>query len=120
LDQLGIRSAALVDPRSKISPLITKGDPSPGSGYYLVELHPDVDPNAARRLILNAGLELRENPDLMRRHLMVRVRNARDPRATLALLASQDQVAYIFPASASLSGMRAYVYSEASGLSESV
>jgi len=102
MDHLGVLSATLIDPRSKISPLIAEGNPSVGSGYYLVEFHPDVDPNAARRLILNAGLELRENPDLLRRHLMVHIRNARDTRATLALLASQDQVAYIFPASASL------------------
>jgi len=102
LDGLGIRSARRLDPREKISPLITNGDASTASGYYLVEFHPDVDPSAARRLILNAGLELRENPDLLRQHLMVHIPDAGNVRASLALLATQDQVAYIFPASASL------------------
>jgi len=102
LDGLGIHSTRRLDPREKISPLIGDGNASVGGGDYLVEFHPDVDPNAARRLILNAGLELRENPDLLRRHLMVHIRNARDTRAALELLASQDQVAYIFPASANL------------------
>ena len=36
-----------------MSPLISSGTPAGSSGYYLVEFHPDVDPNAARRLILN-------------------------------------------------------------------
>ena len=102
LDGLGIRSARRLDPREKVSPLITDGSVSAASGYYLVEFHPDVDPNAARRLILNAGLELHENPDLLRRHLMVHIPNTGRARATLALLASLDQVAYIFPAAANL------------------
>jgi len=103
LDHLGIRSAALVDPRSKISPLIAEGNPSLGSGFYLVEFHPDVDPAAARRLILNMdGLELRENPDLARQHLMVYTPRGRNARQTLESLATQDPVAYIFPASANL------------------
>jgi len=102
LDGPGIRSARRLDPREKVSPLITDGKASATSGYYLVELHPDVDPNVARGLILNAGLELRENPDLLRQHLLVHVPSVRDARAALALLASQDQVAYIFPASAQL------------------
>ena len=102
LDGLGIRSARRLDPREKISPLITDGDASAASGYYLVEFHPDVDPSDARRLILNSGVELRENPDLLRQHLMVHIPNPTDTRASLALLASQDQVSYIFPASANL------------------
>ena len=75
LDGLGIRSARRLDPREKISPLITDGDASAASGYYLVEFHPDVDPSDARRLILNSGVELRENPDLLRQHLMVHIPN---------------------------------------------
>jgi len=102
LDGLGIRSARPFDPREKISPLITSENASTASGYYLVEFHPDVDPDAARGLILNAGLELRENPDLLRQHLMVHIPDAGDARASLAFLATQDQVAYIFPASANL------------------
>jgi hypothetical protein len=99
---LGIRSTRRLDSREKISPLITDRNATAGGGDYVVEFHPDVDPNAARGLILNAGLDLRENPDLLRQHLMVHVPGGRDARAALALLASQDQVAYIFPASANL------------------
>jgi hypothetical protein len=102
LDHLGILSAALLDPRAKMSPLISGGDPSSGSGYYLVEFHPDVDPNAGRRLILNMGLELRDNPELLRQHVLVYIPNASQARQTLEFLASQDPVAYIFPASADL------------------
>jgi hypothetical protein len=102
LDDLGIRSARRLDPREKISPLITEGNPSDSAGYYLVEFHPDVNPSVARRLVLDAGLELRENPDLLRRHLMVRTPNTGRARATLESLAAQDQVAYIFPAEATL------------------
>jgi hypothetical protein len=102
LDNLGILSAALLDPNSKISPLISHGDPPLVSNYYLVELHPDVDPNAARRLILNMGLELRDSPDLLRRHLLIHTANAGTARATLESLATQDPIAYIFPASADL------------------
>ncbi|MCU1336903.1 MAG: peptidase and matrixin and adamalysin [Bryobacterales bacterium] len=102
LNNLGILSAALLDPLAKISPLIMAGNALTASGYYLVELHPDADPNAARRLILNLGLELRDNPDLLRQHLMVHTANASTARATLQFLATQDPIAYIFPASASL------------------
>src|ERR1700674_5584359 len=102
LDRLGILSAAVLDPRSKISPLISAGGSSPGSNYYLVEFHPDVDPNAARRLVLNMGLELHDNPDLQRQHLMVSAPNASTALATLEFLPTQDPVAYIFPASAAL------------------
>jgi hypothetical protein len=102
LDDLGIRSVRRLDPQEKISPLITNGDASAVSGYYLVEFHPDVNPDVARRLVLNTGLELRENPDLLRQHLMVHIPNAGRARASLALLASQDQIAYIFPAAANL------------------
>jgi len=102
LDGLGMRSARRLDPLEKISPLITDAHAPAASGDYLVEFHPDVDPSAARRLVLNAGLELRENPDLLRQHLMVHIPNARDARAMLELLATQDPVAYIFPAAARL------------------
>ena len=102
LDGLGIRSALRLDPLQKLSPLITRDTATATSGDYLVEFHPDVDPNVARRLILSAGLELRENPDLLRRHLLVHTPNASDVQAKLESLASQDQVAYIFPAAANL------------------
>src|SRR6185503_15078595 len=50
LDDLGIRSARRLDPREKVSPMITEGNASATGGYYLVEFHPDVNPSIARRL----------------------------------------------------------------------
>ena len=102
LDDLGIRSARRLDPREKVSPLVTEENASGAGGYYLVEFHPDVNPSIARRLVLDSGLELRDNPDLLRQHLLVHAPNAGRARATLESLAAQDQVAYIFPAEAAL------------------
>jgi Matrixin/Bacterial Ig domain len=112
LDGLGVRYAEPIDAEDKISPLIVREMSSPlivkggaAGGYYLVEFHPDVDMNFARGLVLNSGLELRENPDLGRHQLMVRT----DPKhALIALswLAERDEVAYIFPASQDLAAGR--------------
>jgi hypothetical protein len=114
LGDLGIRSAGRLDPREKISPQILDGADPRNAADFLVEFHPDVDPNAARRLIFTAGLELRENPDLARHHLMVRVPNSARARATLTTLANEDNVAYIFPASEDLMrGHRAIAYEDA-------
>lgn len=92
---LGVRYAAPLAPADKISPLITSNDVSAQSGFFLVEFHPDVDLNMARSLLLNAGFELHENPDLSPHHLMIHTADA----SSLAKLARLDEVAYIFPAS---------------------
>jgi hypothetical protein len=114
LDDLGITFAARLDPSEKISPLITGGEASASSGFYLVEFHPDVDLSAARRLILNLGLDLRENPDLAAHHLMVNIAGAGQARKDLQALAAEDAVAYIFPASDDLrTGRRAVPYAGA-------
>ena len=84
---LGIRFAAPIDPEDKMSPIAA-------TGYSIVEFHPDVDPNDARQMVLNAAIELRENPDLHPGHLLVRA-----GIENLARLAKHDEVAYIFPAS---------------------
>lgn len=84
---LGVRYASAIDAQDKISPL-AKGD------YVLVEIHPDADPNDARRAALNLGLELHDRPDLNPRHLLVR-----GDAEKLAELAREDDIAYIFPAS---------------------
>jgi hypothetical protein len=108
LDDLGISFAARLDAAEKISPLITAGDASAATGSYLVEFHPDVDLSDARRLILNLGLELHENPDLSVHHLMVNIAGAGQARKDLQALAAEDAVAYIFPASDDLrTGRRA-------------
>lgn len=88
---LGIRFAAPVEPRDKISAVAST------SGFVLVEFHPDIDINAARSLLLQAGIELQENPDLSPHHLMIR-----DDAAAIAKLARLDEVAYLFPASDAL------------------
>ncbi len=92
---LGVRYAAPLDSADKISPLITSHDASAASGFFLVEFHPDVNLNQARGLLLNAGFELQENPDLSPQHLMIHSGEA----ATLSALAQLDEVGYIFPAS---------------------
>jgi len=100
---LGVNYAAPLSPYQKISPLIAKGDPAVIQGYYLVEFHPDVDPSAARRLILNLPLlQLLENPDLASRHLLIQIPDPTRQAEALASLAAQDAVAYIFPASPEL------------------
>ncbi|MBZ5634210.1 MAG: matrixin family metalloprotease [Acidobacteriia bacterium] len=100
LTGLGALYAAPLSPYQKISPLIANGDPAVVRGYYLVEFHHDIDPSAARRVILNLPLlELFENPDLASRHLLVHIPDLSREAESLASLAAQDAVAYIFPAS---------------------
>jgi hypothetical protein len=101
LGDLGVRYLAPIHPSDKISPLITRHDPVPASGYYLVEFHSDVDLNGARGLLLSRGVAMRDNPDLGSRQLMIQVAAAQAARV-LAQLAALDEVAYIFPASAEL------------------
>jgi matrixin/glucodextranase-like protein len=114
LSDLGIRLAGRLDPREKVSPLITRKGGSEAGSYYLVEFHPDVDPSAARRLLLNMGLELSEHPDLAPHHLMVHLWNPAQASETFALLATEDPVAYIFPASEDLAaGSRTPAYTGA-------
>ena len=97
---LGVRYAAPLDPADKISPLIQ--GPEGANGYFLVELHPDADVNDARGLVLRQGIELKDNPDLIPRHLMIYLGDPAKAAAALAALASEDAVAYIFPASREL------------------
>ncbi len=114
LDDLGIRSAARLNPQEKISPMIVNGAASAASGYFLVEFHPDVDLNAARRMILCAGLELTENPDLASHHLMVHVADTAHVSEAIATLTTLDPVAYVFPASEDLiRRRRAIAYDDA-------
>ena len=100
---LGARYVAPLSPYQKISPLIANGNPVVIRGYYLVEFHTDIDPSAARRVILNLPLvELLDNPDLSSRHLLVHIPDPTREAEALASLAAQDAVAYVFPASQEL------------------
>lgn len=99
---LGVNFAAGLSPYQKISPLISDGDGSIVRGTYVVEFHPDVSLSTARQLMLNLSFELVENPDLASRHLLVRIPDLTREGESLARLAAQDEVAYIFPASTEL------------------
>jgi len=99
LDGLSASYAAIIDPRSKVSPLMAEEG---ATLQYIIEFHPDVDLNAARAIVLGVGLELRENPDLGAHRLMVRWQarfRASNPMWTLA---ARDEVSYIFPAAPEL------------------
>jgi hypothetical protein len=100
---LHVRFGAPIQANDKISPLIDSGiptsaTPSLEAGYYIVEFHPDVDINQARLALLAMRVEIRENPDLQSRQLMISV-PAGQRWWLLRKLASLDSVAYIFPAS---------------------
>jgi hypothetical protein len=100
-DELGARYAAPLDPADKVSPLITPLELTRDLSV-LVEFHPDVDLNDARRLLLNQGIEIQENPDLGPHRLMVRLNGRLQDVRVLRSLARADEVAYIFPASREL------------------
>jgi hypothetical protein len=92
---LGVRYAERVSPTDKISALV--GTPDDSAGFYLAEFYPDVDLNDARAIVLRLNIELRDNPDLNARQLLIRT-----TPAFLPALAARDEVAYVFPASPDL------------------
>jgi hypothetical protein len=94
LGGLGVRYAAPIAAADKMSPLVV----SNGTGYLLVEFYPDVNLDAARGMLLNAGAELSENPDLGSHVLMIKTSSIELVRS----LAQLDPVSYIFPASSEL------------------
>lgn len=103
LTTLPLHYLGALAPEQKISLLIANRDPSVTRGYYVVEFHSDVDPANARRIVLSLpGIELLENPDLLSRHLLVRVPDLTQEAKALASLANQDEVEFIFPASSEL------------------
>jgi hypothetical protein len=95
---LGVRFAQTIAASDKISPLVASGDPA-ANGFLLVEFHPDVDSGYARSQMLNLGVELRDNPDLNPRQLMI---HSSGNRKLLSQIAALDDVSYIFPASSEL------------------
>ncbi len=107
LSGLGANHVEAITAADKVSPMIGMVRSAHGAllnhaaaANYIVEFHSDVDMNQARGLLLNAGAELVENPDLSAVHLMIRV--AGNQRGLLNVLAGMEQVAYIFPASVEL------------------
>ncbi len=89
IGDLRIRFAAPLEAADKIS------SHKSANQFFLAEFHPDVDLNHARALLINAGVEMRDNPDLNPHHLLIRLTDSN----MLAAIAAMDQVAYIFPAS---------------------
>ena len=97
LSAAGVRFTGLLAAPDKISPLLTAPGIAPltdAEDYLVVEFHADVDIASARALLLNAGLELHENPDLGPTHLMIH-----GARRNVGDVAALDEVAYVFPAS---------------------
>jgi hypothetical protein len=101
LEGLGAIYAEPLAPSDKISPIIA-ADPAKWNGHFLVEFHEDVEPGDARALLLGLGIDLRASPDLAAQHLMIEVANSAEVTSTLAKIAGQDEVNYIFPASREL------------------
>jgi hypothetical protein len=102
LDGLGAIYAAPLAPRDKISPIVTPASFEKWNGYYLVEFHPDVNLSDARAMLLDLGVEIKENPDLAPNHLMIHLSSVRETSAALSRIAAQDPTNYIFPASPDL------------------
>ncbi|MBZ5607929.1 MAG: matrixin family metalloprotease [Acidobacteriia bacterium] len=96
-DGLDILWISRLQPSEKISPLLTAASAADAAHSVVVEFYSDVDPNDARAIVNQAGLVIQENPDVLVHHLLVSGNDAQ-----LLALAGWDEVAYIFPASASL------------------
>ncbi len=79
----------------KISALVS--DSVRQASAFLVEFHPDVEDGTARGIVLECGLELQENSNLLAHQFLVK-----GTADEVAKLAEWDEVAYIFPASEEL------------------
>jgi Matrixin len=93
-DGLDVRRVVRLHAADKISPALGASDATRSA---VVEFYSDVDPNDARGIVNQTGLEIQENPDLLANHLLVKGNDAQ-----LVALAGWDEVAYVFPASAAL------------------
>lgn len=107
----GLAYAEAILAGDKLSPLVNAAQRD-----YIVEFHADTDMNQARGELLNAGVQIVENPDLNPLHLMIHLaprlkkinREMQDDGApadsldVLARITALEDVAYIFPASKNL------------------
>lgn len=85
---LDLAEAVPIEPSNKLSSLVLD------DSAVLVEFHSDVEPPLTRALIIGAGLEILDHPDLAPSTLMVH-----GDLAAIESLATLDEVAYILPAS---------------------
>jgi hypothetical protein len=97
---LGVVWSGPLEPADKVSPLFE----TEGSGVYLAMFHADVEPDRARAIVEAGGIQVLENPGLLRGHLLV----AGD-RGRVVALSGNDEVAYIMPARTELA-LRRRVY----------
>ena len=102
-DEFPLRSQTPIAPGDKWSPLLdlsfelSDNGRMPDPVFYLMLFHEDVRAEDARNLALNAGLEVREHPNLMPGHILVQ-----GPEEVIRGLTEHDEVAYILPASEDL------------------
>jgi hypothetical protein len=94
-----LKEAKPLRPATKISAVLRDQGGSSTDGYLVAEFFPDVDAATARAIAQQHGLLVVEHPDMLPNHLLLRG----GPEAAEAL-SHWDEVAYLFPASASLAG----------------
>lgn len=96
---LNVTWSAAFSPQDKVSPdlgpQLHRG--SAKGAHFVVEFYPDVDMNDARSIVLESGLRIVENPDLLPQDLLVQ-----GTAGNIAALAIWDEVEYVFPASINL------------------
>jgi hypothetical protein len=89
LRDLGVVWAGPLDPADKLSQWLEDEN----SGAFLVEFHPGVSPQTARRIALQHGFLVHETEGLLPGHLLVTGNHQ-----ALRELAGHEEVAYILPA----------------------
>jgi hypothetical protein len=92
LEGMDLVRVRLLRPQEKLSARLDQSSHS-----FVVTFHRDVDPLSARSIAAEAGLVVRENPDLLPADLLVEG----TPEAA-AHVAEWDEVAYVYPASEDL------------------
>lgn len=117
LQGLPVRWVGRLEQRDKISPLVlAQAGAADGPRTYVVEFHSDVNMGEARVMVQEHGLRVIPNQYLVPSDLLVSGRFGDFSR-----LASWDEVAYIFPASAALvAGKHVYACAGAMVASSSV
>jgi hypothetical protein len=96
LDGLGLIYAGMLEAANKMAPSIELDDPG-REEHVVAEFHYDVEPERARSLALQFGLDVVENPDLLPHQLLLR-----GPLSSIYAVAGLDPVASIYRASEEL------------------
>jgi Matrixin len=96
-DGLNLRWVGRLAPEEKTSPELNAALARRGPVSAVVEFYSDVDPNEARVIANAEGLVIKEHPDLLRNHLLLR-----GTASQFRALTEWDEVSYVFPASQDL------------------